>query len=325
MSEKQLKAKHTSALPESIYLFENQGRRKFGDRQSEEAALKEFAARLAFADADHAGHRDVLLNFILSYHKLILRYKDLRLREKRLRFLFTAISLVLLFLIPILIYGIARLPGTEGVVTAQVAAMLTGLLAVHKSLSSWMDKRKVVGNFWKAESDLKAKLYAFEDKWKGKTMQDGKLKDEFLNEARAAIREARAIVQDEQAKFFDVVTYSSIDLGEALKDAGDRAKALVSTHSAPELERRDKQRQFTEVEESKIFQQKEKIVALEIEMKHREQSLARKKAEMADASNEEIEALKSEITAHKSKMRQVEDDLIIAKSHLEALQKSRSM
>jgi hypothetical protein len=96
--------------------------------------------------------------------------------------------------------------------------MLTGLLAVHKSLSSWLDKRKVIGNFWKAESDLKTNLYAFEDKWKKHavdvSIENGvtinKLKEEFLKELRAATLVARAILQDEQSKFFEAVTYPAI-------------------------------------------------------------------------------------------------------------------
>jgi hypothetical protein len=92
--------------------------------------------------------------------------------------------------IPLIIFYIGEASTSTGNVTAQVTALLTGLLAVHKSLSSWLDKRKVIGNFWKAESDLKTKLYAFEDKWKGKVMMDAgenpnrgkELKHDFLNE-----------------------------------------------------------------------------------------------------------------------------------------------
>lgn len=163
-------------MSDSIYSFENKGRRKFSDEQSEDVAMDEFAKRLGFEGGNYKEkreHRDILLDFILNYHKVISRYQELQAREAKLRKKFTVVSLALLFIIPLLILAMGVVfPGDKGSITAQVTAVLTGLLAVHKSLSSWMDKRKVIGNFWKAESDLKTRLYSFEDKWKGKAMED---------------------------------------------------------------------------------------------------------------------------------------------------------
>ena len=320
-------------MSDNIYSFEKQGRRKFLNQGSEDAAVTEFAKRLRFVDSNYEEHRDTLLNFVLNHHKLISRYRELRAREMRWRVLFTVVSLVLLLAIPLLIFAIGVWLGDKGSVTAQVTTVLTGLLAVHRSLSSWLDKRKVIGNFWKAESDLKTKLYTCEDKWRGQAThvvtENGrtinKLKDDFLKEARAAITEARVIVQDEQSKFFDAVTYPSIDLGEMLKDAGDRAKALASAHASPELEQRNKQRQAIEALEGKLAEQKDKIVRLEIEIEQRRLLVEKKRQEMQTASKEDADALKLEITTHQIKMRQAEDELVIAKGQLEALQRSRSV
>jgi len=80
-------------MSDSIYSFENQGRRKFPDQESEDAAVKEFAERLRFADnSNYTQHRDTLLNFILNHHKVISRYKELRAREMRWRVLFTVLD-----------------------------------------------------------------------------------------------------------------------------------------------------------------------------------------------------------------------------------------
>ncbi|HEX8874319.1 MAG TPA: hypothetical protein VF780_06785, partial [Nitrosospira sp.] len=272
-----------------------------------------------------------LVNFILSYHKTISRYNELRDRENRWRILFTGISLILLMAIPLIIFHIGEASAGTGNITAQVTALLTGLMAVHKSLSSWLDKRKVIGNFWKAESDLKTKLYAFEDKWKDKATQDAAgnpgaahtLKDDFLSEARTAIVEARAIVQDEQSKFFDTLIYPSIDLGEMLKDTGDRAKALVSANISPELEQRNKQRQAKEALEAKIAEQRSKIAGLEMEIAQRKQLIEEKHAAIPGAPADDAEALKSEIASHRAKIRQAEDDLVIAKGQLEVSLRNR--
>jgi hypothetical protein len=195
-----------------------------------------------------------------------------------------------------------------------------------------LDKRKVIGNFWKVESDLKTKLYAFEDKWKGKVMMEAgenpnrgkELKHDFLNEAHIAIVEARAIVQDEQSKFFDTVTYPSNDFGEMLKEAGDRAKILVNANASPELELRDKQRQTKDALEAKITEQKNRIAALEVEIEQRRQLIEKKHAGMSDASVDDIEALKLEIATHRIKMRQAEDDLLIVRGQLEVFLHIRS-
>ena len=153
----------------------------------------------------------------------------------------------------------------------------------------------------------------------GKTID--KLKDEFLTEARAAIVVARAIVQDEQSKFFDAVTYPSIDLGDMLKGAGDSAKALVSANVSPELEQREKQRQATESLEVKLAEQKDKIVRWETEIEQRKRLVESKRQVMQTASKEDADAFKIEIATHQSKMRQAEDELVIAEGQLKSLQR----
>jgi hypothetical protein len=45
---------------DSIYSFENNGRRKFADQAAETSALTEFAQRLGFADSDYLEHRTLL-------------------------------------------------------------------------------------------------------------------------------------------------------------------------------------------------------------------------------------------------------------------------
>ncbi|HEX8874980.1 MAG TPA: hypothetical protein VF780_10165, partial [Nitrosospira sp.] len=95
-------------MSDSIYSFENQGRRKFPGREAEDGALAEFAQRLGFASAHYMEHRTMLVNFILSYHKTMSRYNELRDRENRWRILFTGISLILLMAIPLIIFHIGE-------------------------------------------------------------------------------------------------------------------------------------------------------------------------------------------------------------------------
>lgn len=146
-----------------------------------------------------------------------------------------------------------------------------------------------------------------------------------MNEVRAAIMEARAIVQDEQSKFFDVVVYPSIDLGDMLKNAGDSAKALVSTYTSPELEQREKRRQAKEAFEVKLAEQKDKIACLGSEITQREQLIESKRQAFLTIPKEDtatLNALNLDITTHQASMRKAESDLVVARSQLEALQRS---
>ncbi|WP_297326176.1 hypothetical protein [Nitrosomonas sp.] len=252
----------------SIYDFEYKSRRKFLDHYSENKALKEFAERLGFENSNYQEHRDILLNFILNYHKLIHRYEELISVEQWKQNFYTGISLFLLFSIPILLYvapSLLKNYAPNGDLLAQIAAILTGLLTVQKSLSSWLDKRKIVGNFRKAQSALKAKLYAFEDKWRGQVLlavtenekEINKLKDDFLQEVRIAIREAQAIVEEEQNLYFDTITSQSIDLGAMLIEARQSAKNAVGVLIPSQ----------TENQQLALIQKRRTVVQLEAEIR----------------------------------------------------------
>lgn len=313
----------------AIYNFEGKGRRQFPDVSSENEALKEFKLQLAIPDdvVLAKDHRDLLLNFILNFHKVISRYQLLCAKETLMRRVFTGLSLVLLVAIPFLIFMVSKGSGNEANIASQVTAVLTGLIAVQKSISSWLDKRKIVGNFWKAESELKTKLYAFEDKWKGQAFEtvtgavSNTLKDSFLMEAKAAIAESRAIVQEEQSKFFETEIYPAIDLGDLLKTAGGTTKDLETAHAAPtpkespEVERLKKRSQDIESAKRKVAQLKTEIEQWKI-------LITQKRKQLADdptMPKETAEAIKSAITAQETKKLAAEGDLVIAAGQLAAL------
>ena len=347
----------TSRSGASIYGFEKDGRRQFADEGEEDAALREFCGRLEIPDLVTAGlaaeDRKVLLNFILNHHKVISRYQQLRRRERLWRALFTALSLLLLGGLPYLIFlvGSGGKQSTPELITTQLTALITGLVAVYKSLSSWLDKRKVVGNFRKAEADIKSKLYAFEDKWRGKAVQasngqgdeaaaarrsvtvdmtrpdgvraDG-LKSDFLKEARTAIIEARQIVEEEETKYFDAVTYPAIDLTGMLRETGESARGLV-THQLPfDLEQKRKAREAKALLDDRISEQAATIVRLEAELNARKELIERERMALASGSPEEVAALKTEIDDQGAKVRRLEEELLIAKSQAAALQHSKS-
>lgn len=313
----------------AIYNFEGKGRRQFPDVPSEDEALKEFKTRLAIPDdvVLAKDHRALLLNFILNFHKVISHYQLLRAKETKIRRWFTGLSLALLVATPFLIFLVSKMTGNEANIASQVTAVLTGLIAVQKSISSWLDKRKIVGNFWKAESELKTKLYTFEDKWKGQAFETvtgevtKTLKDNFLMEAKAAVVDSRAIVQEEQSKFFEAEIYPAIDLGDLLKTTGGTARDLVKAQAAPtpkeppELEQLKKRRQDIEAAQRKVAQLKAEIGQWKI-------LIAQKRKQLEDdptMPKETADAIKSAITAQEAKKLAAEGDLVIAEGQLAAL------
>lgn len=294
----------------NIYDFENKGRRKFPDIESENKALSEFAQRLELQLSDFNQNRELLLNFILNHHKIIQRYMELICDEKSKQNSFRYISLFLLFLIPILIYlGPIVFNGSSNIdFPAQIATMLTGLLTIQKSLSSWLDKRKIVGNFQKAQSDLKSKLYAFEDKWRGqaKELNTNKLKVDFLQEIRLAIREAQMIVEEEQNLYYEAITNPSIDIGAILADARKSTVANVGDLIPSQ----------SESKKQALLEKKKSIIVLENEISLRKSLIAEKRLNISPENKDSLEA---EITTENKKILQLEDALIKAKSELEAL------
>lgn len=313
----------------TIYNFENEGRRQFPDKPSEDDALRDFKKRLEIADDVELtrDHRNLLLEFILNFHKLISYYQQRRKKENSLRWGFTFLSLFLLAAIPCLIYWVTFYQSDEihaGIVVSQLTAVLTGLISVQKSISSWLDKRKIVGNFWKAESELKTKLYTFEDKWKGQAFVISTnatiktLKESFLIEVKVAIADSRAIVQEEQSKFFEAQIYPSIDLGDVLKSAGITAKDIVTAHAAPppkessELELIKKRNQELEAAKHRVTQLKKEIEQWTILIEQKRKQLA----DNPTMHKEVADAIKSAIVAQETKRMSAEDQLVIAEGQL---------
>ncbi len=123
-----------------------------------------------------------------------------------------------------------------------------------------------------------------------------KLKIDFLKEAKIAITDACAIVQDEQTKFFAAVTYPSIDIGQMLKDTGETAKGLVSSHVSPELERQNKRSLEIETIKSKVVQLKTAVEDWKRIVEEKRQQLVTTPAE----PKETADAIKLAITSQEA-------------------------
>ncbi len=225
-------------MSNSIYSFEGEGRRKLSDTQANDA-INEFGDKIGFNGVNTSEHKNDLIEFIINHHMVISRYQNLRQKEEKLRLYYIIGSFLLLVLIPILLYGLSRLPGGAGG-AAQITAMLKSLLAVQKAMSSWLDKRKVIGGFWKAESEIKTLLYEFEGKWKNAAVKGTKLKQEFIDESKASIKKSKKIVDDEKNIFFNSFSYPAIDVENILSSMAPKSKAMFTSHASKEFEKQEK-------------------------------------------------------------------------------------
>jgi len=150
------------------YRFESAGRLSTTPNSAD---VQKFAERKLIIPANAIDDkvRTAIAGFMTHHHLAIMRYQTLLNREKNYRAFFIGFSFVLLAFVPVCIFLLSKyLAGSSSNVIAQITAMLTGLLAVQKALSSWLDKRVIIGNFYRAQSVLKSNLYTFEDQWRGK-------------------------------------------------------------------------------------------------------------------------------------------------------------
>jgi len=244
-------------LPNNKYRFESAGRLSTEpDSQEVKKFLKKKLSTpenaIDYKALDDTA-RAAIAGFMTHHHLAIMRYQTLLDREKRHRAFFIGFSFVLLALVPLSIFLLSEhLAGKSSNIIAQITAMLTGLLAVQKALSSWLDKRVIIGNFYRAQSTLKSNLYTFEDQWRGKLSGNkeessggGKstkvINPAFLKAISDAIKVAREVVVDEQTKFYEALTYPSIDVGSILKGAAEASGALTGRFRGAELALRETQ------------------------------------------------------------------------------------
>ena len=166
---------------------------------------------------------------------------------KMMRGFFFFLSLLLLLLVPLFVLYIPTFISTGASddqsatraaqdVTAQVTAILTGLLGFQRSISAWLDKRKVAVSYAQTSAKLKQIVWTLLDKWNDREILPA-VKSELAEDLRDGISNARMIASEEQLFYFQNMSYPAIDVGAALKSAGSDAAAIVAAHKPRALAR----------------------------------------------------------------------------------------
>lgn len=204
--------------------------------------LGAFAERLGIAKTPDT-LKDLLHEYVMEIHLNIDWYVRRLERERALQWMFTAFSVALLIGIPPLIAWLSHRDGTNTVWTAaQITAMITGILAIHKTLAAWVDKRQLFGHFWRTSAELKELLYSFEQRWYGKAVTDtapGTAPNpEFVQALLADVARSRQIVRAERQGFYDLFQSPAFDVFQRLNDALSHGQALGQQFRSPTFDER---------------------------------------------------------------------------------------
>jgi len=305
------------------YLFEQQSRSGHRSDSDIQHDLTVFKSRLEIADnasqvAENGELGELLYHFV-KWHQANINWYVARItRERQLRNGFIGLSILLLAAIPLAVLFIGQFmtgTGTSGAgagsapvtVTAQLTAVLTSIIAVHRTLTSWFEKRRVVSHFHQASSTLKEAVWSFESKWKGRWSE---LLENFKTDLQTAIAAARRTVdKEEKAYFATQMELPEMDLAAALKSARTHAVDIVAAHESPELAARRRR-------ESKS----DEIRVLEAEIEARAAQIKRKtdtRAGVKDATR--LAAIDADIERLETQIEDKWISLAIKRAELEAI------
>ncbi|MFK7923367.1 MAG: peptidoglycan recognition family protein [Bacteroidia bacterium] len=150
-------------------------------------------------------------------------YEKKIIREKTYRLAYVLLSLSLLLLVPIVVVLIQR-NSVGGSVSGEITAMFTGFFALYQGVSKLVEKRKLISNYWQTKSNLKARLYSLEDKWKythdGEGWDHNKV-SALVDDLREAVKFGLDAQRVEKQLFFDQYRYPKFNiLGSILGTSG---------------------------------------------------------------------------------------------------------
>lgn len=194
----------------------------------------DFTALKKNLNLDDTKHKEELRALYTHFPCNISWYRQKIWKERILQCVFMIVSVAFLAAIPIVVYLLTQPDSDDGDrlgfaaanVTAQLTAVLTGLIAFHNFLSQWFVTRNGIASFHNASATLQTALYGFEDKWRDKDKGD-----DFKKAVDEQVAFARNVVSQEQAEYFNrLATIPQIDIGAALSTAGQAAVGIVGRH-----------------------------------------------------------------------------------------------
>lgn len=182
--------------------------------------------------------------FLIQYCSNIDWYQKRQTRENNYRKLYNILSIALMILIPAGIFIISLLFSTSNVelVSSSVATILTSVLAIHKTFSSWIEKRKLNTLFHSAASKLKTRLYELEEEWNSRLAfvdWNGEIQfsPEFLKSLKEGVKYARTVLDDEKQAYYELIAFPKIELSSLLSSSQSEAQSHFTNFQSSSFKR----------------------------------------------------------------------------------------
>jgi hypothetical protein len=198
-----------------------------------EQLLPDFGTELRFAGGVPGDARARSLEFIVDVILPISWYATKLKDAQKTRRNYIIGTGALILIIPAALAFMPVLSGmsTSSPIIAQLAGGLTGVLALQKIVGQTLAAQQRYGAWWKVSSDLKKLWYGFQTKWGRAELGDpanwAAHRTEFLDDMVAKIEQARQLVSDEEADFFQKLTLPSVDVLDLLSKARPDVSSMI--------------------------------------------------------------------------------------------------
>jgi hypothetical protein len=185
-----------------------------GERSRERAhkLLNDFKEQLKLPSKSNINIDRALENFLIEAVLGAAWYQVKSKRALRWLWLYIIINIILVIALPLGLIGLAKLGTGMAVIPAQITGVLTGILALQKTLSQWYVSQQRYAAWYKARSDLKTVYYGLVHQWSGKIAAV----DQFLVALDGATEQSRKVIDDEQLDYFQRLALPSFDVLDML-------------------------------------------------------------------------------------------------------------
>ncbi len=297
-------------MPENrtLYSYESKDNRfffwskRYGSREIDADLLK-MNADLPIASRVE---KPELENYLNTVHRNIFWYLINRKKQEKLYYLYMALTLALAALIPYSCYKIAFLAKeagvTSGVVTAQLTTILTGGVAFHRVITSWLFRRNTALEFWRAGSALKKLHLNLIERWK----KDSQPPDDpylFSTDLTVTAKKARAIINIETEAHFASFSGIEVDLGQVLTSAAATSKILLDDFGGQIIAEMKKAENRQQERQKLARSEQLKLIELRVEIKGLGRQLGKLSVHQEFiADREQLKVMREKVQSIKSRL-----------------------
>jgi hypothetical protein len=141
--------------------------------------------------------------------------------------LYIVINILLVIGIPLGLIGLGKLGNLSpsGSAASQITGVLTGILALQKTLSTWYASQQRYAVWYKAAADLKTIYYGLVQAWAGKAATS---RGDFITALMTATDSGRKIIADEQLDFYQKLAMPSFDVLDMLTSTRSTVSSFVA-------------------------------------------------------------------------------------------------